>query len=80
MRPDNDRYPKSQRDGRFVSGDTDCGTARDVDRQVLIRLDPAAYSRLSMLALLDGVAPTTKARMLLRGALAEALRERIGPV
>ena len=28
MRPDNDRYPESQRDGRFVSGDTDCGTAR----------------------------------------------------
>jgi hypothetical protein len=50
-----------------------------MDRQVLIRLDYHAYSRLSMLAMLDGVAPTTEARMLFRRALARALEERLGP-
>jgi hypothetical protein len=49
--------------------------ARDQDRQVLIRLDWAAYSRLAALAELEGVAATTKARMLLRKALREALEE-----
>ena len=40
---------------------------------MLIRLDSYAYSVLGALAAREGVAPTTMARMLLRGALAGAM-------
>jgi hypothetical protein len=51
--------------------------ARDQDRQVLVRLDWGTYQRLSVIAELRGVAPSTMARMLLRRGLHAAWQERI---
>jgi hypothetical protein len=58
----------------------DPGPARDRDWQILIRLDWTTYQRLSMLGELRGVAPTTMARTLLRGALHRAWREQVKPI
>ena len=49
--------------------------ARDSYRQVQVRLDPAAYWALERLAIVQGVAPTTMARMLMRKALADAIEQ-----
>jgi hypothetical protein len=61
----------------FGQGDSPsaAGSARDADRQVGIRLDPPAFGVLTALALREGVSRTTMARMLLRKALSDAMRE-----
>jgi hypothetical protein len=53
-------------------GRAELGSATDRDRQVGLRLDSSAYSVLEALALREGVAPTTMARMLMRKALSDA--------
>jgi len=53
----------------------DTGSARDADRQVQVRLDPDAYAALAKLAFVQGLAPTTMARMLFRKALDDAISE-----
>jgi hypothetical protein len=57
------------------SGGADLGSATDHDRQVGVRLDSSAYAVLEALALREGVAPTTMARMLMRKALSDARAE-----